>query len=433
MASFTDRLSHAWNVFRSKGEDEYTIPHDISNSFGHTRPDRIRPRMSSERSIIASVYNRLGIDVAANIIRHVRLDPDGRYLNTINSGLNHCLSVEANIDQAGRAFRQDLAMSLFENGVIAVVPIETTIDPSESGGFDIRNLRIGKVVSWYPQHVRVNVYNELNGNKEDILVPKKQVAIIENPLYSVMNEPNSTLQRLIRKLNILDAVDEASGSGKLDIIIQLPYTIKSDARREQAEKRRSDIEFQLRDSKYGIAYADSTERITQLNRPAENNMLKQIQFLTEMLYGQLGLTPAVFDGTASEAEMLNYHTRTIEPILDAIVESFSRSFLTKTARSQNQAIRYFREPFKLVPVADLAEIADKMTRNEIMSSNELRAVIGLTPSKDPNAEELRNKNLPQVGEPESIESPKSKAVEEEDEVVELKQIKPKRGDLQNGT
>jgi len=337
----------------------------------------------------------LSIDVSSVDIRHVRLNDEEQYVEDIDSGLNNCLTLEANIDQAARAFRQDIAKAMFTQGTAAIVPVDTTIDPTISGGFDVKTLRVGEIVTWYPRHVRVSVYNDRTGRREEIILEKRFVAVVENPLYDVMNEPNSTLQRLIRKLSLLDTVDEASSSGKLDIIIQLPYAIKSEARRTQAEQRRTDMEFQLKGSKYGIAYADSTEKITQLNRPAENNLLKQIELLTDQLYSQLGLTPDVMNGTANEQTMLNYNNRTIEPILAAIAGAMKRTFLTKTARSQKQSVEYFRNPFRLVPIGDIAEIADKFTRNEIMSSNEMRAVIGIKPSKDPKADELRNSNMPQ--------------------------------------
>lgn len=359
------------------------------------RPDRVRLTISNERSIISSIYTRLGIDIASVDIRHVRLDDDGRYLEDIKSGLQECLTVEANLDQAARAFRQDIAMTLFDRGVAAIVPVDTTVDPTQSGSFDIKTLRVGWITQWYPSHVRVDVYNQRTGRREEVTLEKRFVAIVENPLYAVMNEPNSTLQRLIRKLNLLDAADEQSSSGKLDMIIQLPYVIKSDARRLAAEQRRKDIEFQLKGSKYGIAYTDGTEKITQLNRPAENNLLTQIQYLTEKLYSELGLTPEVMNGTADEKAMLNYNNRTIEPIVAAIIEAMRRTFLTKTARSQNQSVMGFRDPFKFVPVTDIAEIADKFARNEITSANEIRTAIGFKPSKDPKADELRNSNMPQ--------------------------------------
>jgi hypothetical protein len=349
---------------------------------------------SNERSIISSIYTRLGIDVAAASIRHVRLDEQDRYASDIKSGLHECLTVEANIDQAARAFRQDIAMTLFDEGTVAIVPVDTTLDPSQSGSFDIKTMRVARIVNWFPKHVTVSLYNEKTGMREDITLEKKFVAILENPLYAVMNEPNSTLQRLIRKLNLLDASDEMS-SGKLDLIIQLPYVIKSEAKRAAAIQRRDDIEFQLRGSQHGIAYTDGTEKITQLNRPAENTLLDQIKVLIEQLYSQLGLTAEIMNGTADEKTMLNYLNRTIEPILDAVVEAMRRAFLTKTARSQGQSIMYFRNPFKLVPITEVAEIADKFTRNEIASSNDIRTAIGWAPSADPKADRLVNANMPQ--------------------------------------
>jgi hypothetical protein len=351
--------------------------------------------LSNERSIISSIYARMSIDIAAADIRHARVDDDKRYVEDIVSGLNECLTVEANIDQAARAFRQDVVLTLFDRGVAAIVPVDTTINPATSGGFDIRTLRVGHVVQWYPRHVRVDVYNEQIGRREEVTLEKKFVAIVENPLFAVMNEPNSTLQRLITKLNMLDAIDKQSSSGKLDLIIQLPYVVKSDARRQQAEQRRKDVEFQLKGSQYGIAYTDGTEKVTQLNRPAENNLLKQVEYLVEMLYGQLGITAEVMNGTANEATMLNYYNRTVEPVLAAITEAMKRTFLTKTARTQGQSILFFRDPFKFVPVEQIAEIADKFTRNEIVSGNEIRGFMGIRPSKDPKADELRNSNMPQ--------------------------------------
>lgn len=398
MARFGDKLKHAWNAFTNAETKQHQEPFELGASYG-SRPDRTRRVYSNERSIISSIYTRLSIDVAAVALRHVRLDDNEQYVEDIKSGLNNCLTVEANIDQAARAFRQDIAMTLFDKGVAAVVPVDTTLDPRDFGNFDIKTVRCGEVVAWYPKHVRVLLYNEALGHRTELTLEKKYVAIIENPLYEVMNQTNSTLQRLIRKLNMLDSIDEASSSGKLDLIIQLPYVIKSDARRQQAEQRRNDIEVQLKGSKYGIAYTDGTEKITQLNRPAENNLLKQVEFLTEMLYSQLGLTEAVMNGTADEQAMLNYNNRTIEPVLAAITEGMVRSFLTKTARSQGQSIKYFRDPFKLVPIAQIAEIADKFTRNEIASANDMRAAIGWKPSKDPKADELRNSNMPQPVDP----------------------------------
>lgn len=389
-----DRLAHAWNAFVNREAETGYFNRDLGASYA-TRPDRVRFTVSNERSIISSIYTRLSIDVAAVVIRHVRLDDQDRFLEEIDSGLNNCLKIEANVDQGGSAFRQDLAMTLFDEGVIALVPIDTSMSPLTTGGYDIRTMRVGRVVQWYPRHVRVSVYNDGTGRREEITLEKRSVAIIENPLYPVMNEPNSTLQRLIRKLNLLDYVDEQSSSGKLDLIIQLPYVIKSDARKQQAEQRRQDIEFQLKGSKYGIAYTDGTEKITQLNRPAENNLHQQVKDLIELLYTQLGLTAEVMNGTADEKTMLNYNNRTVEPVVRAITEGIARSFLTKTARSQKQSVTYFRDPFKLVPVADIAEIADKLTRNEILSSNEVRSIVGFKPAKDPKADQLRNSNMPQ--------------------------------------
>jgi hypothetical protein len=349
--------------------------------------------------MVTSIYNKIAVDVAAIPIKHVRLDENERYIETIKSDLNETLTTSANVDQTGRALIQDAVISMFDEGCVAIVPVETTLDPEITGAYDIQSLRVGKITEWFPAHVRVQLYDERDGQKKEITVPKKMVAVVENPLYAIMNEPNSTLKRLIRKLNLLDAIDEQSGSGKLDLIIQLPYVIKSEARKKQAEERKKDIEDQLAGSKYGIAYTDATEKITQLNRPAENNLLKQIEYLVGMLYAQLGLTESIFNGTADEAEMLNYFNRTIEPILAAITEEMKRKFLTKTARTQNQSINYFRDPFRLTPIASLTEAADKFTRNEILSSNEFRAIIGYKPSKDPAADELRNKNIQQQENP----------------------------------
>jgi len=389
--SVKNRLVHAWNAFLNLDKHE---PFESAASYG-SRPDRTRLRFTNEKTIISSILTRIAIDVAELVIKHVRLDDQGRFDEEINSGLNECLNVEANIDQAARAFRQDTVMTMFDEGVIAVVPVDTTLNPNVSGGFDIKTMRVGRIVRWSPERVRVLVYNEKTGNREEVNLSKKFTAVVENPLYTVMNEPNSTLQRLVRKLNLLDAVDEQSSSGKLDMIIQLPYVIKSDSRRKQAEQRRKDIEFQLKGSQYGIAYTDGTEKITQLNRPSENNLLKQVEYLTELLYSQLGITKSVMDGTASESEMLNYHHRTIKPIMDAFVEAMRRTFLTKTARSQKQSIMYFRDPFVLVPIEKLAEVADKFTRNEILSSNEMRSIVGRPPSKESKADQLRNSNMPQ--------------------------------------
>jgi hypothetical protein len=387
-------LKHAWNAFLDINQDVQFRSYDGGATYG-TRPDRTRLTFSNERSIIASIYTRLGIDTAAIELRHVRLDSDDRYLEDVDSGLNNCLTLEANIDQESRAFRQDIAMTLFDRGVAAIVPVDTTINPETSGSFDIKTLRVGEVVSWMPKHVRISLYNEATGRREEVTLEKKFVAIVENPLYAIMNEPNSTLQRLIRKLNLLDTVDEQSSSGKLDMIIQLPYVIKSEARRQQADQRRKDIEFQLKGSKYGIAYTDGTEKITQLNRPAENNLLEQVRYLMDMLYSQLGLTVEVMNGTADEAAMINYYNRTIEPVTAAIVGAMKRTFLTKTARSQKQSVMSFRDPFKLLPMSQIAELADVFSRNEIASANELRQKVGWKPAKDPNADKLMNSNMPQ--------------------------------------
>lgn len=395
MAGLRDRLKHAWNVFASREEDRDFLQAGGGLTQYGGRPDRNRMRFSNERSIISSIYTRLSVDIAGVPIKHVRVDDQDRFMSVIHSGLNDCLNFEANPDQAGRQFRQDIAATVIEHGVAAIVPVDTNLNPKLTGGFDIETMRVGTVVEWKPYHVKVNVFNIERQLREDVTLPKKMVAIVENPLYAMMNEPNSTLQRLIRKLNQLDAIDEQSSSGKLDIIIQLPYQVRSESKRTQAEQRRKDLEFQLKDSQYGVAYADATEKITQLNRPAENNMMTQIEYLTKMLYGQLGLTEAVMLGTASEEEILNYWNRTIEPMMDAIVEAMRRSFLTKTARTQKQNILYFRDPFKLVPMAIIAEIADKFTRNEILASNEIRQAIGYAPSKDPKADQLVNSNMPQ--------------------------------------
>lgn len=387
--SFGSRLKHAWNAFTGNIQMNYR---DLGMSYSY-RADRPRMSRGNERSIVTSVYNRIALDVAALNVQHVRLDENGRFLSVIDDGLNNCLTLEANVDQTARSFIQDVVISMFDEGSVAIVPVDTTTDPNVSGSYDIQSLRVGQILDWYPQYIRTRVYNEQTGRKEDIVVPKSAVAIIENPLYAVINEPNSTMQRLIRKLNLLDVIDEQSGSGKLDLIIQLPYVIKTEARRQQAENRRKDIENQLSGSKYGIAYTDGTEHITQLNRSVNNNLMSQIEYLTSMLYSQLGITQSILDGTADEKTMLNYNNRTIEPIISAIVDEMKRKFLTKTARSQHQSISFFRDPFKLVPVNDIAEIADKFTRNEIMTSNEIRQVVGMKPSEDPRADELRNKNL----------------------------------------
>lgn len=391
-----DRLQHAWNAF-FYNDNTYVNPQNLGG-FSTFRPDRVHFSRGVEKSIVTSVYNRISLDATSIAIKHVRLDDNGRFLEEMDSGLQNCLNVEANIDQTGRAFLQDVVMSMLDEGCVAIVPVDTTIDPSKSGSYEINTLRTGKILEWYPAHVRVRVYNDQKGVHEEITLPKSMVGIIENPLYAVINEPNSTMQRLIRKLSLLDVVDEQTSSGKLDLIIQLPYVIKTDARKKQADERRKDIEMQLAGSKYGIAYTDGTEKITQLNRPAENNLMKQVEYLTGMLYSQLGLTQSIMDGSANDKTMLNYYNRTIEPILAAIVDEIKRKFLTKTARTQGQTIMYFRDPFKLVPVNDIAEIADKFTRNEIMTSNEIRQIVGMKPADDPSADELRNKNLNQSSE-----------------------------------
>ena len=391
--SLGTRLKHAWNAFTGNRDPTYRR-YDTGPGYS-IRPDRPRFTRGNERSIITSVFNRIALDVADIKIQHCDLDENDRFISVRNSKLNNCLNLEANLDQTGRAFIQDVVMSMFDEGSVAIVPVDTTFDPRNTGSFDILSMRTGKIVEWFPQHVKVKVYNEATGRKEDVILPKRTVCIIENPLYAVVNEPNSTLQRLIRKLNLLDTIDEQSGSGKLDLIIQLPYIIKTNARREQAEQRRKDIETQLSGSKYGIAYTDGTERITQLNRPVENNLMKQIEYLTSMLYSQLGITQTILDGTADEKTMLNYYNRTIEPIVAAIVDGMKRTFLSKTARTQRQSIMYFRDPFKLVPINTLAETADKLTRNEIMTKNEFRQVLGMKPSSDPKADQLVNSNISQ--------------------------------------
>ena len=406
-----NRLKHAWNAFMNRDPTPY--PRDMGIGYSY-RPDRPRLSGGNERSIVTAVYNRIALDVAAVDVMHVRLDENGRFLETIPSGLNNCLTLEANIDQTGRAFMQDIVMSMMDEGCVAVVPIDTSLNPSVTGSYDIETMRVGKILEWYPKHIKVRLYNDRRGQKEDITIPKSMAAIIENPLYAVMNEPNSTMQRLIRKLNLLDVMDEKNSSGKLDLIIQLPYVIKSSARKQQAEERRQDIEHQLSGSKYGIAYTDGTERITQLNRPVENNLMSQIEYLTNMLFSQLGLTQGILDGSADEKTMLNYYNRTTEPILSAITNEMKRKFLTKTARSQRQSIQFFRDPFRLVPVAEISEIADKFTRNEILSSNEIRQIIGMKPSDDPKADELRNKNLNQSA-AEASTSPSDDDDDEEEE------------------
>ena len=412
--SLIDKIKRGYNAF--KGRDPTELYSPSWNTFGgySNRPDRTRMTRGHERSIIMSAITRIGIDVASIKIEHVKLDDNGRYLEPVNSNLNSVLNLEANIDQTARAFIQDVTMSMCDEGVVAVCPIDTVTKISKKTGqvtaYDIFTMRTGRIVQWYADSVTVDIYDDQTATHKNVTFPKEQIAIIENPLYQVMNEPNSTLQRLIRKLNLLDVIDEQSGAGKLDLIIQLPYVIKSDARRKEAEKRRHDIEMQLAGSKYGVAYTDGTERITQLNRPAENNLMKQIEYLTSMLYSQLGITQGVFDGTADEQTMLNYYNRTIEPMISAITDEFKRKFLTQTARSQGQSISFFRDPFKLVPTSQIGEIADKFTRNEILSKNEVRAIIGYKPSDDPAADELRNANLNRQGgtspvaEPDSFDS-----------------------------
>lgn len=393
--SLGSRLKHAWNAFTSR---DPTYEHSYGAQVSYYRPDRTRRTITNEKSIITAVLNRIALDAASVEIRHSRLDENGRFSEEINSGLNNCLSLSANIDQTGRAFLQDAYMSLLDEGCVALVPVDTSIDPRYSSSYEIETMRTGKIVQWYPQHVKVQLYNDRKGEREEVMLPKSMVAIVENPFYEVMNKPNSTMQRLARKLNLLDVVDEQSSSGKLDLIIQLPYVIKSEARRKQAEERRKDIEKQLSGSKYGIAYTDGTERITQLNRPIENNLQKQVEYLTNLLFSQLGMTQSILDGTADDKTMLNYNNRIIEVIVAAMVDEMKRKFLTKTARSQGQSISMFRDPFRLAPVSDIAEIADKFTRNEIATSNEIRQIIGWKPSKDPSADELRNKNLNQTAE-----------------------------------
>lgn len=405
------RLRHAWNAFLNK-DPTASYHHEMGMSYSY-RPDRPRLSRGNERSIVTSVYNRIATDVAQVDIKHVKLDDNGRFIEEINSDLNSCLSLEANIDQTGRSFIFDAVMSMFDEGTVALVPIDTIGNPDLSDSYKILTMRTGKIVKWHPQHITVNVYNDRTGNREDLVFHKRKVAIIENPFYAVINEPNSTMQRLIRKLNLLDAIDEQSGSGKLDLIIQLPYTVKTETKRQQAESRRESMEQQLQNSKYGVAYIDSTERVIQLNRPVDNNLMSQIEYLTRMLYSQLGICQEIMDGTADEKTQLSYNTRIVEVILTALVEEMKRKFLTKTARSQSQSIMYFRDPFKLVPVSQLAEIADKFTRNEIMSSNEIRQEIGIKPSNDPRADELRNKNL---SEPADRAGDKPETVKSEEEI-----------------
>ena len=401
MANFTTRLQHAWNAFRGRDRPQnYT-----SSVTSYYRPDQIRLRVANDRSLITAIYNRIAMDVAANKLEHVKLDENGRYVGSVSDGLNNCLTVEANIDQTSRAFLQDVVLSLFDDGYVAIVPVDTTIDPSKSSSYDIQSMRVGKILQWSPEYVRVRLYDEHVGRMEDIDLPKKMCAVIQNPFYTVMNESNSTLQRLIRKLSLLDAIDEQSGSGKLDLIIQLPYVVRNPTKKAQAEERRKDIEMQLAGSKYGIAYTDGTEKITQLNRPIENNLMNQIEYLMNTLYSQLGITPEILNGTANEETMLNYTSRTVEPILSAIVDEMKRKFLTKTARSQGHSIIFSHDPFKLVPISKIADIAEKFTSNAILSPNELRSIVGFKPVADQQADELRNRRLNQEGGEEAIAPP----------------------------
>ena len=406
---FFNRLQHGWNAFANARD--HTLEYSTGPGY-YYRPDRPRFTRGNERSIVTSVYNRIALDVSAISIQHVRLDDNGRFSSVIESGLNNCLTLDANMDQTGRAFIQDVVMSMLDEGCVAIVPVDTTLDPAVTSSFDINTMRVGKIIEWRPKHVKVRIYNEKTAKKEEVILSKKEVAIVENPLYAVMNEPNSTMQRLIHKLSLLDITDEQTASGKLDLIIQLPYVIRTEAKKQQAENRRKDIEMQLAGSKYGIAYADGTEKITQLNRSVENNLMKQIEYLTNNLYGQLGITQTILDGSADDKTMLNYYNRTIEPIVSAIVDEMKRKFLTKTARSQGQSILFFRDPFKLVPVNDIAEIADKFTRNEILTSNEIRQIIGIKPSEDPKADELRNSNIAEAKQDRTLEKSVSESLEE---------------------
>ena len=406
---FFNRLQHGWNAFVNARDP--TLEYSTGPGYCY-RPDRPRFTRGNERSIVTSVYNRIALDASAISIQHVRLDDNGRFSSVIESGLNNCLTLDANMDQTGRAFIQDVVMSMLDEGCVAIVPVDTTLDPAVTSSFDINTMRVGKIIEWRPKHVKVRIYNEKTAKKEEVILSKKEVAIVENPLYAVMNEPNSTMQRLIHKLSLLDITDEQTASGKLDLIIQLPYVIRTEAKKQQAENRRKDIEMQLAGSKYGIAYADGTEKITQLNRSVENNLMKQIEYLTNNLYGQLGITQTILDGSADDKTMLNYYNRTIEPIVSAIVDEMKRKFLTKTARSQGQSILFFRDPFKLVPVNDIAEIADKFTRNEILTSNEIRQIIGIKPSEDPKADELRNSNIADAKQDRTLEKPVSESLEE---------------------
>lgn len=415
--TFGSRLKHAFNAFMNRDPTHLNYQ-GVGGGYAY-RPDRPRLTRGNERSIVTAIFNRIALDVASIDIKHCLLDENGRFVSVKNSGLNNCLTLEANIDQTGRAFIQDIVMSMLDEGCVAIVPVDTDFNPEDTSGYDILTMRTGKIIEWYPAHVKVRLYNERTGLKEEIILPKKSVAIVENPLYAVINEPNSTMQRLVRKLNLLDLVDEQSSAGKLDLIIQLPYIIKTQARREQAEARRKDIEMQLSGSKYGIAYTDGTERITQLNRPLENNLLKQIEYLTDLVYGQLGITQEVLNGTADEKTMLNYTNQCIEPIISAIVDEMKRKFLSKTARTRMQTIKFFRDPFRLVPINNMAEIADKFTRNEILTSNEIRQIVGMKPSSDPKADQLVNSNISQpngVG-PEQQVNPEDPSLYEETEGI----------------
>lgn len=411
--SIVSRLKHSWSAFMNR---DPTYNYRDTGPGSSYRPDRPRLTRGNERTIVTSIYNRIALDVASININHCRIDANGRFVETINSTLNNCLNLEANIDQTGRAFMQDVVMSMLDEGCVAIVPVETSLDPTTTGSYEIYSMRTGKILEWYPKHVKVRVYNERTGRREDVMVQKSTVAIVENPLFAVINEPNSTMQRLVKKLNLLDAVDEQSGAGKLDMIIQLPYVIKTPARKEQAESRRKDIEEQLAGSKYGIAYTDATEKIVQLNRSLDNNLMKQIEYLTNMLYSQLGISQSILDGTADEQTLLNYNSRTIEPIVSAIVDEMKRKFLTKTARSQSQTISFFRDPFKLIPIGNIADIADKFTRNEILTSNEVRQIIGMKPSDDPKADKLLNSNLNQ---PEEVveETPLTEPTQEDESML----------------
>lgn len=396
--SLSSRLKNAWNVFiNNKDPTEIYRYHDLGVSYSY-RPDRPRLTRGGERSIITSLYNRIALDVSAISIQHCQLDDNGRFLSVIDSGLNRCFNLEANVDQTGRAFIQDVVISMLDEGVVGLVPVDTSFNPNNTDSYDILTMRTGKIIEWYPEHVKIRLLNDRTGRREDVVLQKVDVAIVENPLFAVINEPNSTMQRLIRKLSLLDAADEQAASGKLDMIIQLPYIIKTEARRAQAENRRKEIEMQLAESKYGIAYTDGTEKIVQLNKSLENNLMEQIKYLTDLAFSQIGMTQSILDGTADEKTMLNYYSRTIEPIVAAITDEVKRKFLTKTARTQGKTVMYFRDPFKLVPVNDIAEIADKFTRNEIMTSNEIRQVIGMTPADDPKADMLVNSNLNQSNE-----------------------------------